>query len=409
LRNRNTLIFGLILILVCTQARVGGQVPADLDVAGVQSSLAERIDREPIFIDGNADLLAQKVTYNWAGTGESDSLITIANYRVDSYETGITIRNVDLHFVIENCETRDLEMQYYSSIGIKLDNCTNGIISNSLAHMKETGILIKHSDYITLNGSSVHDCMAGVSVEDSNHITISNNDFGWNDWVGVNITGSNQCVVYANSILSIPQHGIQCIVDTSTYISNNVITSVYLEDDEYEYDHIGIFSYYSVNLAIQETTVYDCERGLEMQATEGSWVWDCCFVRTIEFGVYLHDDTLNVTIVENCIIPLEGITAYDGGEANSWDVVSEEIGNYWSDYSGSGNYYISGPAASIDHFPNLFTCDCGDSNYTEWLTTTSNTTELGEGVDPLVMMIAIGSSVIIVFVVVLIFRSNKSF
>ena len=68
LRYRNTLTFGLILILVCTLARVGGQVPADLDVAGVQSSLAERIDREPIFIDGNADLLAQKVTYNWAGT-----------------------------------------------------------------------------------------------------------------------------------------------------------------------------------------------------------------------------------------------------------------------------------------------------------------------------------------------------
>ena len=397
--TRDVLTFGLILLLVCNLAKVGGPVSEDLDVAKVHSSLAEKVDHEPIFIDGNTDLLAQKTANNWSGTGESESPITIADYRIEFYDKGITIRNVDLYFVIENCETGDIDSQYWASTGIKLDNCTNGVISNSLAHMKETGIFIKNSGLITLNGTTVHDCTAGISVEDSYYITISNNNFGWNDFVGVNITGSYQCTVYANSILSVPHFGMMCICDTSTFIFDNNITSGgYLDDDEFE--HIGIYSYYSVNLAISETDVSDCAMGLEMQNTDGAWVWDCSFARTIEYGIYLHDDTYNVTIVQNCIIPTEGITAYDGGEANSWDDAYSEVGNYWSDYSGSGYYYISGPAESIDHFPNLFTCDFGDSNFTE---------NLDEGVEPLLMLMAIGSSAIIVTVVVLIFRSNKSF
>lgn len=403
MRTRDVLTFGFILLLVCTLAKVGGPISDDLDIAKVQSSLAERVDYEPIFIDGNTDMLAQRNSNSWTGTGESNSPITIADYRIEFYDKGITIENVDLYFIIENCEIGDVDSQYYTSTGIKLDNCTNGVISNSLAHMKETGIFIKNSEHITLNGTTVYDCAAGVSVEDSYHITISNNNFGWNDFVGVNITGSNQCTVYANSILSVPYFGIMCICDTSTFIFDNIITSGYLDDEEF--DHIGILSYYSVNLAISETNVSDCAMGLEMQKTDGAWVWDCSFVRTTEYGIYLHDDTYNVTIVQNCIIPTEGITAYDGGEANSWDDVYSEVGNYWSDYSGSGYYHISGPAASIDHFPNLFTCDCGDSNYTA----TSNATNLGEGVEPLVMLIAIGSSAVIITLVVLIFRSNKSF
>ncbi|MBE0526402.1 MAG: right-handed parallel beta-helix repeat-containing protein, partial [Candidatus Thorarchaeota archaeon] len=335
--------------------------------------------------------------------------ITIADYRIESYDGCITIHNVDLYFVIDNCETADIDREYYASTGIKLDNCSNGVISNSLAHMKETGIFIKNSKHITLSGSTVHDCAAGVSVEDCYQVTIHDNNFGWNDFVGVNITGTNQCTVYANTIYSVPYFGIMCIVDTNTYLSNNIITSTNLEDEEL--DHVGILSYYSVNIAIYNVTISDCATGLEMQNTGGAWIWECRFLRSVEYGVYLHPDTYNVTIVESCFLPSEGITAFDAGEANSWDNPYDEIGNYWGDYNGTGYYYISGPAESIDHFPNRITCDYGDGNYTGSPdnTTTSNTTELGDGVEPLVLLISIGSSVVIILVAVLILRSSKSY
>jgi len=44
--------------------------------------------------------------------------------------------------------------------------------------------------------------------------------------------------------------------------------------------------------------------------------------------------------------------AYDDGSNNSWDN-GINTGNMWSDYGGSGYYYITGAAGSIDHFPEV--------------------------------------------------------
>lgn len=386
-------------------------MPTNLDLIGLQLTPAARVDHDPIDIDGNADMLAQKTGNGWTGTGELNSPITIAGYRIEFYDECITIRNVDLYFMIENCETTDIESQYYASTGIKLINCRNGVISNSLAHTKETGIFVKNCEHITVEENTVHDCAAGISVEDCYYVNIYKNNFNYNDFVGVNITGSSSCTVYQNTICSIPYFGIMCIVDTNTFMSGNLISSTQLEDEAF--DHIGILSYYSVNIAIHNATISDCSTGLEMQNTDGAWIWECCILGTIEYGIYLDSDTYNVTIIQSCILPSECVTAYDAGEANSWDNPYDEVGNFWGDYNGTGYYYISGPAESIDHFPNRFECECSDGNYTGGITsdlnTTSNVTGFGGVTEPLVMMIAIGSSFVILIVVVLVIRSNKSY
>ena len=413
MKNGTALVIGIILLLCYALVGVSGLPSEGTYFSVIQSSSTERVTHEPILIDGNADMLIQKSENSWIGTGEQVSPITIADYKIEFYDQGITIRNVDLYFVIDNCEVAEIDLQYGASTGIKLVNCQNAVITNSLAHMKETGIFIKLSKHITVTGNTVHDCSAGISVEDCYNVFIDNNNFGWNDFVGVNITGSSRCSIYDNSILGIPYYGIMCIVDTNTMISSNVITSIGLEDDEF--DHIGILSYYSTNFAMHNTTISDCSINLKMEQTEGSWIWGCCFLNASVYGVYLDADTHNVTVVENCFIPSGGITAYDAGEANRWEESYSEIGNWWNDWSGTGYYYISGPAGSIDHYPNRFTCDCGDLNYTitwtgiiDHTTTTSNDSWFGEEVEPLVLVISIGSSIVIIVVVVLIIRSGKN-
>jgi len=407
LKTRIVVTFGFILILVSTLSGVGGPEFENTQPVIDQPKLSERVDHAPILINGNADMLAQKSDNSWTGTGESGSPITIADYRIEFYDVGITIQNVDLYFVIENCETADIDSQYYASTGIKLDDCSNGAISNSLAHMKETGIFIKNSEHIKVSGSTVHDCSAGISVEDCYDVTIISNNFGWNDFVGVNITGTSRCVVYDNSILSIPYFGVMCIVDTNTHLSGNTITSGQLGDQEV--DHIGILSYHSVNFAMHNTSISDCSIGLEMQYTDGAWIWDCCFVNTTDYGVYLQEDTFNVTIIESCIVPSIGITAFDSGEANSWDDPYGEIGNYWGDFNGTEYYYIPGPAGSIDHFPNRFTCDCGCEDYAIFPSNSTTVTNTTGVVEPIVLLVAIGSSAVILIVVVLMMRSGKSY
>ena len=117
------------------------------------------------------------------------------------------------------------------------------------------------------------------------------------------------------------------------------------------------------------------------------------------------------------ILSSSSITAFDAGEENSWDSSYEEIGNYWGDFNGTGYYYIDGPAGSIDHYPNTFTCDCGVGNYTGGsndcstcpTSITGNTTGTDDIVEPLVLVISIGASAVIVIVVILIMRSGKSY
>jgi len=269
--------------------------------------------------------------------------------------------------------------------------------------MEETGILIRFSNSTKVTGTTVHNCSAGITIDGCRNLKINNNDFGLNDFVGVNITGSVTCIVYDNTILSVPYFGVICVVDTNTYLVNNVISSA--DFDNEISDHVGVYSFHSVNFAMHKTKILDCFTNLMMEHTNGSWVWECCFLSASEYGIYLSEDTYNVTVVECCIIPSDGITAYDGGEANSWDNPYDEIGNFWSDWSGTDYYYISGPAESIDHYPNRFACDCGDSNYT---IPTTNGSWTGEGVEPLVLLIAGSSSIIIIVAIVLIIRSNKN-
>ena len=65
-------------------------------------------------------------------------------------------------------------------------------------------------------------------------------------------------------------------------------------------------------------------------------------------GIYISSDSTNNSIHHNTF---QSCYAYDDGENNIWyDPVAQE-GNYWWDYSGSGNYTIPGSARSNDTYP----------------------------------------------------------
>ena len=113
--------------------------------------------------------------------------------------------------------------------------------------------------------------------------------------------------------------------------------------------------------------------------------------------------------------------AYDDGVENTWDSSYDEIGNYWSDYSGTGYYYINGTAGSIDHYPNGYvptitttptivtsTTDTTITSTTDGLTnnTTTNGTPF-EIPSEVILMISIGSASVIIIVVIVIIRGKQ--
>jgi hypothetical protein len=73
------------------------------------------------------------------------------------------------------------------------------------------------------------------------------------------------------------------------------------------------------------------------------------------YGIELSDDSANNVIHHNDFIAngQNTLQACDNGTTNQWydDTVLE--GNYWSDYSGIGNYSIDGSAKAFDPYPSL--------------------------------------------------------
>jgi hypothetical protein len=380
------------------------------------STASLRDSHEPITILNNSDFLAQKEANNWTGTGEPHDPITISDYRIEFSYEGITIMNVDLHFAIINCETGDYETEYWGSTGIRINNCTNGAIEESLAHMKHIGILIEDSIHITLHYNTVHDCYTGVKVLWSKFILLDNNNFGWNDWRGIEMNRTDMCTVTDNSIIAIPDYGIVCTHDNSTQISGNEITSTYLEEEYEEFAGFGFYSINSWNLALWANYIHECRTGIRMDYANGVWIWEGNVTLCTEYGVYLSEETFNITLLDNYIGPCEKSNAYDAGSNNHWDEPLLHVGNYWSDYNGTGYYYIPGPAGSIDHFPNGFIP--GDDGHTETTLPgtsptdqipTNTTTGPDDGeFQPLLLAISVGSTVVLVVAIILIFRSGRS-
>ena len=352
MRKRYVTLQCFMLLLVCFSISTTSYTDVTSSNSKFFEGAVQIVVHDAIIIRNNTDFLEQKVANGWPGNGSVEDPILISNYRIEFEQEGIVIENVDLSFVIQNCETGDYEYDYWNSVGIRIKNCTHGVILDSTAHMKKTGVRIEKSDNITLYNTIIHDCYTGVSILNSSNIILAENNLSWNDFEGINVTLSERCQIFDNSIVAVPDYGIVCLNDKFTTLENNDISSTYLDDEQFS--HVGILSAMSWNLWIYEAYIIDCWIGINTLMTTDYYVIACEIANSIDTGIFLGSGTSNVTLVNNYLGSTSGSNAYDEGIGNVWDNPYSQEGNWWSDYSGSGYYYIAGPAGSIDHHPSAF-------------------------------------------------------
>ena len=320
--------------------------------------------RGPIYIDGNGDLLSQKASNSWNGSGAEGDPVVIADYYIESDIDCILIVNVTLYFRIESCELTTNST--YGGNGISVVDSENGHILDCYIHMRHFGIFVDGSDHISIERVTTHDCIGGVFVIDSAFVSVVHNNLGWNDYTGLVLNLTTHAYCYDNSIVGNWDIGIDLKNDTNTHMRDNVIASC----------RIGIQSIFSENLVIENLTAYDCQDGIDVHAgwnifILGSYIHNCS-----HYGIFLGSWTSNISVVLNTFGPNnEHGNAYDDGEGNSWDDTYSQIGNNWSDYSGSGYYYIPGSAGSVDHYPFGFQTSTTITTTTTTPTTTTTTSE----------------------------------
>ncbi|MHA1167901.1 MAG: right-handed parallel beta-helix repeat-containing protein, partial [Candidatus Hodarchaeales archaeon] len=178
-------------------------------------------------------------------------------------------------------------------------NCSNNVISeNNSTNNGQNGIFLhdNSSSNLLLNNFCYNDT-AGIIMFNSSSNTIMENFCEMNRYYGVILYGSLNITIQDNQIAMNKFYGIK-ISDLS---NNNSIRENHIEKN----DHHGLYISES-----NENVIID--------------------------NVFIDNNDLDVQ-------------AYDDGSNNKFDV--DGIGNVWSDWSGSGYYFIEGSAASIDHHP----------------------------------------------------------
>ena len=236
---------------------------------------------------------------------EGSSGNTVEKNTFNENEHGLYMENTASNTIEDN------ECDLNNRTGIYVDTTNVGsILKNSCSGNGEEGIRVGGSATITLEENEAGNNSYGVIIVESDHCTVYNNRFVFNDLDGIVLSHSATNTVSTNVVKDNGEHGIRLwAISTFNTIERNI-----LEDNG-------------------------------------------------GHGVYIDTGSSNIVRFNNFLANnANQVQAKDNGSSNIWDDNNGE-GNYWSDYAGrySGAsldgkvwdtpYDIDGSAGAKDRYP----------------------------------------------------------
>ena len=248
----------------------------------------------PLEIANDTALEAASVS----GSGTSLDPFLLSGWNITSSSHGIHIHDTTKHFEISNCLINAGNSYPYS--GIYIDNIAEGsaFISNNTIFDCNIGIRVDYSDNVTLQLNNCSSNRFGIHVWYSDNLKIESNFIFFNE-DGVMASYSANFTFLANNV------------------SNNLGIGLSLDDVDFGIIHSNSFS---------NNLDYACD---------------------IQFGSeenMIHHNTF----ISNKIGHSQ---ANDQGSSTHWFEASSHEGNFWDDYSLSGDYLIDGIMGSSDPYP----------------------------------------------------------
>lgn len=288
------------------------------------------------------------------------------------------------HVILENNTCNSNERGY----GIHISVSTNTIVRNNTCEENFLmGIYLTSSPYsliidniISRNGPWYIDDSHGIMLQYSSYCNLTRNIINSNIGNGIYLLSSSNCYVFNNEInnqikyftdwnsphdtfFGFAVYCLYCsyitILDnqgSNNYgscwveISNDInISSNIWENDE----NYSIEIYEGSNCTIQNNIIDTNEAGIHITLTTSSIVMYNLITNSESYGLSFYRNSSNNIVHHNSFINnnLGGTSqGYDEGIDNVWYENITEEGNYWTDWSGSGNYSIDGPSNSVDPY-----------------------------------------------------------
>lgn len=276
---------------------------------------------QPIAVMNDTDFGAKAELYNWTGTGDPSNPYIIENLSIVNDSVCIFITNTNRHFIIRNCSLKYTAEPHVNQAAIWLRNCTFGTVE---------------SCNIISQGQGV-ECFLAVECTVWN-CTIEAN-------IGLNSTESSELIFDFNRIYNCIA-GVFVVGWSDIWVTNNWILN----------SEFGITSQFTNNCTAYNNTLSGNQIGIQLERCTNCRCWRNTVIDSGDVGIILAENTQNTILEENRFGWNEGGNALDNGLNNRWDD-GVSVGNFWSDYEGTGEYSIPGTAESVDHYPTLLERD----------------------------------------------------
>jgi len=320
--------------------------------------------------------------YSSSGTGTIDNPFILSNYILTNHLYGFSIHNTTKYFVITNCT---IEICYE---GINLENVAPGTA-------KIFGNNITYNDcWVWETGPH-----AGITIVSSPEVNISNNIISRTGYEGIVIEDSKKCYL-ANNTVSCLHRGIILEYSNSSIIRNNflfhnteaihcfdshflnITNNICVDNEDVCINIVGSnFSRIINNICANNTntwpgwytsgivldtcnnctitncTIRNCYQGIYALGSSYCRIFNNSIKNNQEYGISIFSafeiTEFNIiyhnSFIENNLN--EFSQASDNGTSNYWYNSELEQGNYWSDWKGTGVYYIAGIANTSDIYP----------------------------------------------------------
>ncbi len=349
------ILLALVLILTITTLRAHEKEGLGYEILPVQENayLSNEV-HVPIRILNDSQLLTQAENEMWEGDGSESTPFIIDAYNISSETIGIQVCDVSLYFMIRDCYLESVGGKFSEGVseGILLNNVSHGIVRGTTVTGMKYGIHISINCTVNIEGCTITDCtIAAIHIIASDNCRIDNCEL-YSCNLGIFGIWLEAPLIEGNKIWNNTETGItlawgagggtSLILNNEIYDNRNTGISILGEADPGSQDYVvdnnilhhndgnGINVEVGSQVNITNNIVYDNLIGVNVVSSTPSWIFGN------DIGWNLLENAADQSSVDN----------------NYWhDNVS--VGNWWSDYSGMGDYIITafvGPGA-YDIFP----------------------------------------------------------
>ena len=269
--------------------------------------------------------------------------------------------------VFENCTTNN------TVFGIALHGCNSCIITSCEIQNSFDGVTILETDYCSVENIECSNNTIGISIVRSEYCTVSNSTISDNLEDGIYIRYSNYCSITYNqcnkNARGLDMRQVYMPLVANNFFSSNLpnpqvtdksggiicIMALYLRivSNSFEKNELGIYLTGVYNSSINKNEFKFNSYGIDMQHVTYTKVFSNLFEENDNYAIIVGVISSYNVIHHNTFINNNNGTtqAYDNGTHNLWYDEESLEGNYWSDYSGVGNYSIDGFAGAEDPYP----------------------------------------------------------